>query len=283
MTPPSTQRRTILAAFGAALALLAVFSTASYRVGRAFIEDSRAVIRIHETLEGLDRAAPPAKDGKPGSSAGAVADLRRLLEQRSAVAAADADRLSKVLILGGVARALVVILALLALLWGIAARAKVEETLRLARDEALRAAEELRIIQAESEKLGERLHTVLDHIDVGVLMVDVDGRMSVYNLAAERIHGAWREQMEALNQAGTHPAMLEDEKTVIAPGESPLGLALKGQTVRDARLFLRTPFRPRGYHLKVSAFPLRDHRGMMAGAVVMFSEIVGSGRTTNEG
>jgi PAS domain-containing protein len=185
---------------------------------------------------------------------------------------AGADRLATLQIVGGVVRALVVILALLALLRDIAAREKVEDELRRTRDEALGEAEGRRVAQAEAEKLGERLGAVLDHIDIGVLMVELDGTMSIYNMAAERIHGAWREQMERLKRAGTHPAMLEDEKTVIAVGETPLGRALKGQTVRDAHIFFRTPFRPNGYHLRVSAVPLRDHRGLMAGAVLMFSE-----------
>jgi hypothetical protein len=79
--------------------------------------------------------------------------------------------------------------------------------------------------------------------------------------------------MERLKQAGTHPTMFPDEKTPIPPGESPLGRALKGQIVRDAHIFMRTPFRPKGYHLNVSAVPLRDHRGLLSGAVMMFSEI----------
>ncbi len=167
----------------------------------------------------------------------------------------------------------VVVLALMILLRGMSASEKAEDELMRSRNAAMGASEGRRVAQTEAERLGERLKAVLDHIDVGVLMVEIDGSVSVYNMAAERIHGAWREQMERLKQAGTHGAMLPDEETVIAPAGDPLGRALKGQTVRDVHIFFRTPFRPKGYHLNVSAFPLRDHRGMPTGAVMMFSEI----------
>jgi PAS domain-containing protein len=193
--------------------------------------------------------------------------------------AASASGLSTLLIAGSTVRTLIVVLALLVLWRDMAARERAEDELRSSRDAAMEASEGRRVAQAESEKLGERLRAVLDHIDVGVVMVELNGSISVFNTAAERICGAWREQIEELNRAGTHPSMLEDEKTVIAPGEDPLGLALKGQTVRDARLFYRTPFRPNGCHLRVSAVPLRDHHGLLVGAVLMFTEV---GRATGE-
>jgi PAS domain-containing protein len=232
-------RLKVLAGFAAALAVLAVISVRSYRAARTFADDAAAAVH-----------APEA----------------------AARAAAEAQRLSSLIVFGGVARTAIVLLVLFLLLRDIAAREKAEDRLRRAHDEAVSGAEGRRVAQAEAEKLGERLSAVLDHIDIGVLMVELDGSMSIYNLAAERIHGAWREQMERLKLAGTHPAMFEDEKTVIPAGETPLGRALKGQTVRDAHIYFRTPFRPNGYHLAISAVPLRDHRGMLTGAVLMFTE-----------
>jgi PAS domain-containing protein len=232
----SAARRRVLAWFAAALSVVAVFSTASYRAERKFIEESLSAVRSPEAL---------ARDG---------------------------DRLSALLIVSGVARTAVLLLALLALLRDMSARAEAEDELLRSRDSAMGAAEGRRVAQADAEKLGERLRAVLDHVDVGVIMAEVDGSISVFNVAAERILGAWREQIEKLNRDGTHPAMLEDEKTVVPPGENPLARALKGQIVRNAHLFYRTPFRPKGYHLNVSAVPLRNHQGLLAGAVAMFTE-----------
>jgi CHASE3 domain sensor protein len=197
---------------------------------------------------------------------------RRLLEERSARASADANDLTTLLIGAGVARAAVVLLALFAILRWLAASGKSEEALRRARDEALKEAEARRIAQSESERLGERLSAVLDHIDVGVAVVELGGGLSIYNRAAERIHGAWRDELDRLVRAGSFGPMLEDEKTPFAPGEDPLGRALKGETVRDGRVFFRTPFRPNGYHLNVTAIPLRDPRRLPAGVVLMFTE-----------
>lgn len=201
------------------------------------------------------------------------ADERRLLAERSARAAVDASRLTGLLIGSGVARATVVLLALFAFLRGLSTYGKNEDALRRARDGALRAAEGRRVAQAESERAGQRLSAVLDSIDVGVIVVDPGGAASIYNRAAERIHGAWRDEMERLVRAGTHPPLREDERTAFAPGEDPLGRAQKGESVRDVRVYFRTPFRPNGYHLTVSAVPLRDPRGLPAGAVLMFTEV----------
>lgn len=250
----ASARRTVLTVFAVLAILIVVFTTTSYRITRDFIKDS------HELLQ--TRAAAGA--AFPAESPEAARQAARVSE--------EAERLSELMIVSGIARGAVILLALFLIFRSLAGREKAEAELRSSRDAALKAAEDRRVAQAESERLGERLRAVLDHIDIGVLMVEIDGSLSVYNMAAERIHGAWREQMARLKQAGELTPMLDDEKTVIAPGESPLGRALKGQTVRDARIFLRTPFRPSGYHLSVSAVPLRSHLGLLTGAVLMFTE-----------
>ncbi|HEX4048816.1 MAG TPA: PAS domain-containing protein [Elusimicrobiota bacterium] len=246
-------RRLVLTIFGVAMILIVVFTTTSYRVARAFIADSHELVQARAAAAGSAAESP-------------------LVAAKSALVAEEAERLSGMMIVSGVARAVVLLLALFLIFRSLAAREKAEVELMSSRDAALSAAEARRVAQAEAEKLGERLRAVLDHIDVGVLMIESDGTITVYNMAAERIHGAWREQMERLKQAGAMTPMLADEKTVIPPGESPMGRALKGETVRDAHVFFRTPFRPNGYHLNVSAAPLRSHLGLLTGAVLMFSE-----------
>lgn len=237
-TPPSGRRAArlkVTAAFGVAFLLLAAFTVLT----------RRALGRI--SAEALNPA-------------------------RASETAADIDSLARLQGVATVARATVLALALLALLWDMSAREKAEDALRRSRDEALEAAEGRRVAQAEAEKLGERLSAVLDHVDVGVVMIDLEAKASIYNVAAERIHGAWRDEMQRLYAAGTHPMLREDEKTPLTHDEDPVAQALKGETVRGARVFMRTPFRPKGYHLVISAVPLRDHRGMQTGAVLMFTE-----------
>ncbi|HXT01596.1 MAG TPA: PAS domain-containing protein [Elusimicrobiota bacterium] len=193
----------------------------------------------------------------------------------SAQAAAEAESLNRLQLITSVARGAVLALALLALLGDMGQREKIEDALRRSRDQALEAAEGRRVAQAEAEKLGERLSAVLDHVDVGIVVADASGAISLYNVAAERIHGAWRDEIERLSRAGNLTAMREDGKTPFASGDDPFGRALKGETVRGERVFFRTPFRPNGYHLNVSAVPLRDHRGLPTGAVLMFTERAG--------
>jgi PAS domain-containing protein len=228
-------RLKVLAAFGLAFLLLGAFTVRIRRMVRRIAEESRTAAT-------------------------------------SAAAEADAERLNRLQMVTSFARGTVLVLALVALLWDMSAREKTEDELRRSRDQALHAAEGRRVAQAEAEKLGERLSAVLDHVDVGIVVADAGGSLSLYNVAAERINGAWRDEMERLYRAGTHPPMREDEKTVFASGDDPLGRALKGETVRGAHVFFRTPFRPKGYHLTVSAVPLLDPRGLPTGAVLMFTE-----------
>jgi PAS domain-containing protein len=228
-------RLKVLAAFAVAFVLLGAFTLTIRRKVRRIQEDAR-------------------------TPAGAVE------------AAAATEGLQRLQLGASLARAAVLSLALLALLWDMSAREKIEDELRRSRDEALEAAEGRRVAQAEAEKLGERLSAVLDHVDVGVVVVELDGGLSLYNVAAERVNGAWRDEMERLYRAGTHPPIRADEKTVFASGDDPVGRALKGETVRGEHVFFRTPFRPKGYHLSVNAVPLRDPRGMPSGVVLMFTE-----------
>lgn len=228
-------RLKVLGAFAAAYLLIGAFTGVSRRAMRRLVDDSAA-------------AAGPAQ------------------------VSADASRLDELVLVGSGMRALVLALALAALLWDMAKRGKAEDELRRSHDEALSGSERLRAARAEAEKLGERLGAVLDHIDVGVVVVEPDGSFSLYNVAAERINGAWRDEIERVCRAGAHPLTREDEKTVIPSGDDPLGRALKGETVRNERVFWRTPFRPKGYHLNMSAVPLRDQRGLPNGVVMMFTE-----------
>jgi PAS domain-containing protein len=185
------------------------------------------------------------------------------------------EHLARWLIIAGLARTTVVTAVVIALLRSRTARLRAEGELKRSRDEALAAAEGRRVAQLEAERLGESLRAVLDRIDMGVILFERDGKISLFNRAAERIHGAWREQMERVFRAGEHkPARAEDGRE-LAPEEEPLARALKGETIRGESLVYWTPFRPAGYRVSVDAVPLHDHRGMPAGAVLVFSEAPG--------
>ena len=230
---------------------------------------------------GFTAAAALISTGEPQRAmeelAAAVAEMdaeeRRLLALRSAAADADSSELLLIILFGGAAGALIVLAAFLLVRRDIAARAAAERDLVAARDEALGSVEARRRAQAEAERLSERLKAVLDQMDSGVMLVDSGGSVSLFNHAAERIHGAWRDDVDRVMREGKHPPLRLDEMTPIPPAEDPLARALKGETVRDVRLFLRTPFRPAGYCINASAAPLRGAQGLVTGAILVFRDV----------
>jgi PAS domain S-box-containing protein len=212
----------------------------------------------------------------------AVAEMeeleRRLLDERESRAAAESRRLAFEMFGGAFGGSLILLLAFLVVRRDMEARARAEAGLTATRDAAMGDAEALRLAKAESSRINERLQAVLDHMDSGVALVDPAGKLLVFNLAAERIHGAWRDDMERLRREGGLVPMRPDGSP-LPPDEDPLGRALaKGESVRDCELFFRTKYRPGGYHLSASAAPMKDRNGMITAAVLVFRDITESVR-----
>ncbi|MDE2143663.1 MAG: CHASE3 domain-containing protein, partial [Elusimicrobia bacterium] len=231
--------------------------------------------------EGFQAAAARISSGEPQKKMAAVdaailemsAAERGLLAERIARAQSEARLLILTASFARIVGALVVFLAFLSFRSYRAARRRIEIELTKGRDAALRDATARRQAQEETKRLSERLRTVLDQMDSGVILVDAGRNISIFNLGAERIHGAWRDEVERVMRSGSHPPMRVDAKTPLEPSEDPMTQALKGETVRDVRLYLRTPFRPNGYYISISAAPVRSPQGMVTGAVLVFREV----------
>ncbi|MBI3566466.1 MAG: GAF domain-containing protein [Elusimicrobia bacterium] len=154
--------------------------------------------------------------------------------------------------------ATVVILAFFIVRRYVRERTRAEDALAGARDSALRDAGARRRAQEETNRLSARLHAVIDQIDDGVLLLETGGAISLYNRSAERILGTWRGEFERFLRATELPA--------------PLARALKGETVRDAAVTLKTPYRAAPVALTVRAVPLRGPQELTTGAIVVFRE-----------
>ncbi|MDE2510550.1 MAG: CHASE3 domain-containing protein, partial [Elusimicrobia bacterium] len=256
------------------------------RLDRAEALIARRLKIVAETVasrraSGFKAAAAKISSGEPqkamdaaGAALGEMSDAERLLlVERSGRVESQGRVLILVASFARVVGALVIILAFVSFRGYRAARRRAEAELTEGRNAAVRDATARRQAQEETKRLSDRLRTVLDQMDSGVILVDGNRGISIFNLAAERIHGAWRDEVERVMRSGTHPPMRLDEKTPLVPSEDPVTQALKGETVRDARLFLRTPFRPNGYYISVSAAPVRSPQGMVTGAVLVFREV----------
>ncbi len=143
-----------------------------------------------------------------------------------------------------------------------------EVAARELQQELIRQTELLRA-EAESERL--RLDQLLDVIPVGMVIYDRDGKVIRGNQARARIIGdPSRSADVATSVAYLRPAHEDGRPWAI--DELPATRALRGETVRGARLYIR---RLDGVEMVVltSAAPLHDVTGAVDGAVQFFQEL----------
>ena len=127
-------------------------------------------------------------------------------------------------------------------------------------------AEEMRLENAEL------LHNILQSVDEGILVVDREGALLKWNVAAEKILGEevesharqWREWLRPL--PGSRGGVISE--TV----EFPLALALEGKVVTEQELCILCSGQVQ-VCLSVSARPLTDTQGQVRGAVATFRDI----------
>src|SRR4029078_6339342 len=72
---------------------------------------------------------------------------------------------------------------------------------------------------------------------------------------------------------------LLDKTTPYPTHDLPLTRAIKGESVTNILVFLRSPAHPEGAWLSVNARPLRDETGQLKGGVAVFRDITGAQRT----
>lgn len=123
------------------------------------------------------------------------------------------------------------------------------------------------------------LQSVLNSMADGVVMADDTGTFRVWNPAAERILGSGPAGRK-IGQWSEHYALfLPDKVSPYPPEQVPLAKALRGESVTNARLFLRPSAHTDGLWLDVSARPMRDESGQLKGGVVVFRDITATKRT----
>jgi DNA-binding NarL/FixJ family response regulator len=133
--------------------------------------------------------------------------------------------------------------------------------------------------ESESQRLSalehaERLTQVLDQLPSGVVVLDARGYVLTSNPAAQRGCGfeiqddrPWADQVagyETCDPVGRHPMRAED---------APAARALAGGTVRAAEILVRQPGQTIDLWLRVDAEPLRDVRGRVSGAILVYTDV----------
>jgi PAS domain S-box-containing protein len=123
---------------------------------------------------------------------------------------------------------------------------------------------------AETER--KRLQALIETLPVGIAIVDLVGRVTLWNRAAEEV---WGQAPSAGEQRGrTVPRLLTADGRQLSPDETPVGRVLRGDTPEEAQeLVVR---RADGGHevvVLVNAVPIRDAQARITGAIVVYQDI----------
>jgi PAS domain S-box-containing protein len=109
----------------------------------------------------------------------------------------------------------------------------------------------------------EKLHAIIDHLDIGIGIADASGRMLSFNAEAVRIHGFSNEaeMLEALRSDGEYFTARSMDNVPLPPEQWPRARALRGDFVRDLDLIVQR--RPAGESklVRYTFVPIRNAQG----------------------
>ncbi len=124
---------------------------------------------------------------------------------------------------------------------------------------------------AELRREEQFLQVLLDTLEEGIVACDADGRITVFNPAARRLHGL-SEESDPIGRIPTDQGLRRADGSPMEPRENPLIRAMSGEQLRDVEIILESES---GDLRKVSVNgqALVDDGGWMLGAVVAMHDV----------
>ncbi|MEC7502536.1 MAG: PAS domain-containing protein, partial [Planctomycetota bacterium] len=116
------------------------------------------------------------------------------------------------------------------------------------------------------------LGSLLYHLEDGVIVVNAEGDLILFNSSARRIIGI-APVTGGDKWTTSYQCFRPDLSTPFPPKELPLSRALRGETVRDELVFVTNALIPEGVLVNVAAMTLRDERSCITGAMVIFHDV----------
>ncbi len=126
------------------------------------------------------------------------------------------------------------------------------------------------------------LDSVIDAMGDGVVAIDADGVLIVFNPAARKLLGKGPSVGPTSDRAEAYGTYMSDQRTLLPEQQMPLLRALKGEHIDNFPMFIRSSDRPDGFYIAVTARPIQDAEGDIAGAVGVFRNISDQKRTESE-
>lgn len=134
-------------------------------------------------------------------------------------------------------------------------------------------------MRAERRRDEELLRNILESIDEGILVVDLDGRILLHNENASRIVGMPPAELGVLRD--TVELRRAHDNSKIESDELPLVRARRNDTVQNEQVFLHRRGRERVL-LNISAMPLKESGGLTYGGILTLSDVTESDRIETE-
>jgi len=134
--------------------------------------------------------------------------------------------------------------------------------------------EKAKVAKAEGalRKQTSILQSILNSMGEGVIVAEDNGHFLLFNSAAEEILGIGPLDTTPLEWTERYNLFMPDQFTPYPADQFPLVRAIRGETVRDAEVFVR---HPKAGNITISATgtPLRDEERVQRGGVAVFRDI----------
>ena len=127
--------------------------------------------------------------------------------------------------------------------------------------------------ESASDAQSRILESILASMSDGVAVADVDGKLILFNRAAEEILGLVAQEASPDEWSKAYGIFLPDRVTRFPTEQYPIIRALKGENTDGIEIFIRNPTVPQGLIISVSGRPWRDKSGALRGAVAVFRDI----------
>ena len=117
------------------------------------------------------------------------------------------------------------------------------------------------------------MNTVFETMSDGLIATDADREPVIYNQAMEAVLGPHVPGLKLEEISAAYGIHLPDRVTVFPSEELPLIGALRGESSENVKMFVRNRHQPEGVYISVSARPLRDESGAVAGSVITARDV----------
>ncbi len=126
------------------------------------------------------------------------------------------------------------------------------------------------------------LQSILGSMADAVIVVDAEGKLVLFNPAAEQIHSVSLADTSSGRTAERFGLFLSDMTTPYPTKDLPLTRVLRGETADTVEMFLRHPTAPKGIWLSANARSLRSENSTLLGGVAVIRDITESKRAEQE-